>query len=208
MKLKNIISATLFTIGFGITPYVHAHYAVETVENNGAGVLSTHDQKNSNLEIGSYDFVQMHTKTGKTFTDLWGFSLASDETASISIFDLELSSDNSSPTLQEFGKKYGATSTSSKLLDNKFLSFNLFDADGNLVGSAGENGTLSNLALHGGEWYTLSVSAQIKGIFGSAYHGVLDVAPSAVPLGDSLPFFASALGVLGLRYRKRLQLNR
>ncbi len=214
----------MITIGFGIAPHVHAHYASDSIEREQPGALSTHEQKNSGLESGQYDFAQLHLQTGKTFNDLWGFSLAEDSIASISIFDLELPLGDGASTLKQFGKPNGAWHgkkyghdrddspkywpSSGKLLDNKFLSFSLFDDEGNLLGSAGENGTLSNLALHAGEWYTLSVSAQIKGIFGSAYHGSLNVTPSAVPLGDSLPFFASALGLLGLRYRKRLQLQR
>lgn len=215
MKLKNLISASLLTVGFFVAPHVHAHF-VEPVQFDGTGVLSTREWKNDDLQIGTYDFAQVHLNTGKSFSDIWGFSLAEDATASISVFDLELASSSfSAPALQylqqdkkNHGKKADSWLTGGKLLDNKFLSFSLFDEDGNLVGSAGENGTLSNLALHAGEWYTLSVSAQVKGLFGSAYHGSLNLAPAAVPLGDSLPFFASGLGLLALRYRKRLQLQR
>ena len=230
MKLKQLISATLLTCGLGITPYVHATYVNDSCGSNDPTTLSTRDYKNQNLESGSYEFVQVHSNSGSTFDDLWGFSLAEDATASISVFDLELGLGDNSSTLYPSGKQkherhgnaYGhdfsdSHSThwpaSGKLFDNKFLSFSLFDEDGNLVGSAGENGVLSNLALQGGEWYTLAVSAQVKGMFGSAYHGTLGVTalestPSAVPLGDSLPFFASSLGLLGLRFRKNLKLQR
>lgn len=220
MKLKNLISASLLTVGFCVAPHVHAHFVSTSVVTDGFGVLSTKECKNDDLQAGTYDFAEMHLNTGKTFNDVWGFSLAKDATASISLFDLELASSNvgTSPAvsaLQQYGipqsghgKKNETWLSSGKLLDNKFLAFSLFDEDGNLLGSAGENGTLSNLALHAGEWYTLSVSAQVKGMFGSVYHGSLNVAPAAVPLGDSLPFFASGLGLLALRYRKRLQLKR
>lgn len=213
MKLKNLISASLLAAGFCIAPNVHAHFVSTPVESDAVGVLSTHEWKNDDLQTGTYDFAALHLNTGKTFNDVWGFSLAEDATASISVFDLELASSSiGAPALQQYGKSHGKKNDSSlsngKLLDNKFLAFSLFDEDGNLLGSAGENGTLNNLALHAGEWYTLSVSAQVKGLFGSAYHGTLDIAPAAVPLGDSLPFFASGLGLLALRYRKRLQPQR
>lgn len=219
MKLKNLISASLLTVGFCVAPHVHAHFVSTTVEADGFGVLSTKECKNDDLQSGTYDFVSMHEKTGKTFNDVWGFSLAKDATASISVFDLELASSSVGTSLLQAQQQHGNSQNShekkndswmsgGKLLDNKFLSFSLFDEDGNLLGSAGENGTLSNLALHAGEWYTLSVSAQVKGMFGSVYNGSLNVAPAAVPLGDSLPFFASGLGLLALRYRKRLQLQR
>lgn len=214
MNFKNLISATVLMVGFGIAPHVHAHFVETPVETDAFNVLSTHDWKNDELQNGTYDFVQIHSKVGKTFNDTWGFSLAQDTLASISIFDLELGTSGAGALTQwqnhhqSHGKKNDSWLNSGKLLDNKFLSFSLFDEDGNLLGSAGENGSLNNLALHAGEWYTLSVSAKINGLFGSAYHGTLTTAPAAVPLGDSLPFFASGLGLLALRYRKRLQPKR
>jgi hypothetical protein len=101
----------------------------------------------------------------------------------------------------DFGKS--KKNGSKFVLDNKFLTFSLFDSDDNLLGTAGEGGTLSALGLDAGEWYTITVSAKINGIFGSAYHGTLAVAPTAVPLGSALPFFASALLVtIGARRRR------
>jgi hypothetical protein len=214
MSFKNLISATVLTVGFGMAPYVHAGFAETPVEADVFSVLSTHDWKNDELQSGNYDFGQVHIRTGKTFNDVWGFSFAEDTTASLSVYDLEVPTSGGALTQsqnhQSSKKSYSSLYTG-KLLDNKFLSFSLFDGNGNLLGSAGEDASLTNLALHAGEWYTLSVSAQVNGLLGSVYHGTLSTlatTPNEVPLGDSLPFFASGLGLLALRYRKHLQPQR
>jgi hypothetical protein len=90
------------------------------------------------------------------------------------------------------------------LLDSKYLTFSLFDKSGNLLGAAGEDGMLTALNLLAGEWYTLTVSAKVGGVFGSAYHGSMEVQEvQAVPLSDTLPLFGSALLVLAIRARKK-----
>lgn len=161
--------------------------------------LSQHDTLNSNLVAGTYEFAGFNTPGG--FFDEWHFTLAGDSKVSFSLFDLEIPLSGS--PLLPLGRKKSDDShsnSSSNLLDNKYLTVSLFDKAGVLLGTVGENGLLSALGLHGGEDYTLAVSGRAAGLLGGVYRGTLDVAP--VPLGDTLPLFASALLVFGLRAKK------
>jgi hypothetical protein len=138
--------------------------------------------------------------------DEWKFTLATNANVSINLFDMEVPLSGANQLLS-FG---GNTNTShhgspsqntSYLLDNQYLTFSLFDQDGKLLSTAGEDGTLSASNLVAGQWYTMAVGAKVNGAFGSAYYGNVSVAP--VPLGDSLPLFGSALALLALRRRSR-----
>lgn len=189
MKMKKVFAAMMLTTSVMV--------AAPTFAEAGPDALFANAQFNTDLGTGSYDFAKTHDP--ETFTDVWEFTLASNATVSVNLQDLVLGAGGTG-TLDPSG--FEVTPGSSNLFDNKFLALNLFDGDGNLVGSTGEGGTLSNLSLLGGQLYTFTVSGKAAGLFGGAYHGSLDVA--AVPLGEALPFFASALGVLILRNKKRL----
>lgn len=160
--------------------------------------LSQHDLMNSDLTAGSYEFANFNTPGG--FFDEWHFTLAGDANVSFSLFDLE--QPLTGVPLAPLGRNGSVSSpiSSSYLLDNKYLTVSLFDKSGLLLGTVGQNGLLSALGLHGGDDYTLAVSGRAAGLLGGVYHGNLNVAP--VPLGNTLPLFASALLVVGLRSRK------
>ena len=157
------------------------------------------DQLNKYLGTGDYEFADLH-KSGKSFLDEWSFTLADAGNVTINLFDLTLPGTGTTYLLQDGDhNKHGKTDFSN-LLDNKFLTVSLFDHAGSLLGTAGENGTLSVLGLAANEWYTLAVSGKAVGLLGGVYHGDLSVAP--VPLGDTLPLLGSALAVLALRTRR------
>ena len=167
--------------------------------------LSNHAKWNKNLDAGEYEFAAIHEsigkKAGKSFFDEWSFTLADSANVTINLFDLAIPSSGSFLYPEGWkGSKKSQSSLFSALLDNKFLTVSLFDDEGLLLGTAGENGTLSALGLAGGEWYTLTVSGKAAGLLGGAYVGSMDVAP--VPIGDTLPLFASALLVGAWRLRK------
>jgi len=173
-------------------------------------VLYPKAKLNKNLNEGEYDFAGLHSKLGSTFSDEWSFTLADTSNVVINVTDIFQSLGGGIKSLSSFGfgdshhgKNQSKPSSSTALLDNKFLTFSLFDDEDHLLGTAGEGGSISALGLAAGEWYTITVSAKVNGIFGSAYRGSLDVTPTAVPLGDSLPMFASALLLMTIRTKKR-----
>lgn len=190
MKMKHFFTAMMLTTTMAI--------AAPSFAETGPAALFPNATYNQNLASGTYQFAKTHDPS--TFTDIWEFTLASNSTVSLNLQDLELLA-GPGGFLSPSGFEV-TPGSSNKLFDNKFLALNLFDGNGTLVGSTGENGTLSNLNLFGGQLYTLTISGKAAGLFGSAYNGTLNVA--SVPLSDSLPFLASALGVLILRNKKRL----
>ena len=169
--------------------------------------LSDKARKNQDLETGDYAFADIH-KSGRTFLDEWSFTLADSADITVSLFDFTLPGMGSNFLYQD-GEKSGFNGKShghnifKSLLDNKYLTVSLFDEEGSLLGTAGENGTLSALGLAAGQWYTLAVSGKAVGMLGGIYHGNLSIESAApVPIGDTLPLFASALLVFGLRSKK------
>ncbi len=163
-----------------------------------SGLLSLNACLNQGLSSGEYLFANLHGvslgKKGYGFFDEWSFTLSESANVTISLFDDVVPLFPGNPA-------YGSQSTGSgNLLDNKFLTVSLFDANGALLGTAGEQGTLSALGLVAGDWYTLTVSGKTAGLLGGLYHGSLAVAP--VPIGDSLPLFASALTLAAFRLRR------
>lgn len=163
--------------------------------------------KNASLSSGSYSFADYH-KPGQSFFDTWSFSLAQTSDVVVNLFDLltPTSGPNNLVPNQNglfHRSEHSANDLMKSLLDNKYLTVSLFDQDGNLMGTAGENGMLSAFGLGAGEKYTLGVSGKAAGLLGGLYYGNLNVESApAVPLGDSFALFASALAVLGLRSKK------
>ncbi|HEY3698118.1 MAG TPA: hypothetical protein VGK97_02225 [Spongiibacteraceae bacterium] len=210
MKIKEIICATMLMLIAVLSAPTYA----SSISFGNADVLYTNPNLNKKLTTGEYDFAGSHSRFGSSFKDRWKFTVAENSTASISVYDLETSFGKSNSGLpqtsfrqsRQFGR---ARIDTSKIFDTKNMTFSLFDSKGKLLGSAGENGTLSGLNLVAGKWYTLQVSGIVGGFFGSSYHGVLDINPTvtAVPLGDTAPLFGSALALLALRYRKRFSLG-
>jgi hypothetical protein len=175
-------------------------------------LLSGKAYRNKQLEAGDYVFADMH-KSGKGFFDEWSFTLADAADVTVSLFDVTLPGIGANflyPEDDKPGKGHGHgygwkehKPTWTSLLDNKFLTVSLFDNEGTLLGTAGENGMLSALGLAAGQWYTLAVSGKAAGFFGGIYHGTLSIeSASPVPIGGTLPLFASALMVFGLRSKK------
>lgn len=168
--------------------------------------LSLKNSLNGELEAGSYLFGD-YNHAQKGFFDSWSFSLAETSDVTISLFDVALPGGDG--FLTQDGTRGGKHQKSwqqyfSALLDNKFLTASLFDQEGVLIGSLGENGMLSALGLESGNQYTLAVSGKAAGLMGGIYYGSLDVNQVAhVPLGDTLPLFGSALLVLALRARRK-----
>jgi hypothetical protein len=209
MKNQNFVSALLLTASMFVTFSATAasvSYS-ENCEGDGggdSGILYSNPKHNRNLEEGEYSFAGTEKHYGSTFLDEWKFTVAENSDVAISIFDVEVPVGGSLPdNFSASTKSGGHHGNSGMLLDNKFLTFSLFDNAGNLLGTAGEDGTLSVLNLLAGQWYTLTVSAKVNGMFGSAYYGTMEVV-NPVPLGDSLPLFGSALLVLAVRNRKNL----
>lgn len=219
MKTSKIMTALAFTFtSLATLPAGASTLSVQHCDGGDidADVLSDNAYHNRNLTVGDYAFAGMHNTYGSSFLDEWKFTLADDSNVSISVFDLDVPTTGSgNKTLSAYGYKwenhgsYGHSHhhhnnwqpASNYLFDNQYLTFSLFDQEGNLLGTAGEDGTLSVADLSAGQWYTVTVSAKVNGLFGSAYHGNLSVQP--VPLGDSLPLFGSALALLALRRRSR-----
>ena len=195
-------------------------------ERGSTGVLFEQGKFNRNLAPGDDAFAKVHARSASGFFDQWTFSLADASNVSIDLHDLELAfgADRSATTGDTSGRQLAhrahrsqhngywnddtnwgddadrGNSSGNNLLDNKFMSFNLFDQAGRLLGSAGEGDTLTAINLLAGQRYTLTVTGITAGIFGGAYYGNLSVQP--VPLTDSLPLFASALALLVLRRKK------
>lgn len=204
MKLKGVFSALTLTLATALPLQSHAAPVSPVdlpLDIDGAQILSEHARSNRDLVVGDYAFAQLHEQG--SFFDEWKFSLAEDSTVSISLFDLEIPT-GSAQLAASFSKSFDehcGGGSSGMLLDNKYLTFSLFDAAGNLLGASGEDSTLGGLSLAGGQWYTLTVSGKVNGAFGSAYYGDVSVQP--VPLGDTLPLFGSALVMLAMRVRRR-----
>lgn len=224
MRFQGLFSALALSVAAAIPAAAHAH-SVEPItptfpEHNQhgdgdweqtEGTLSQKDRLNKNLEGSDYAFADIH-KSGKSFLDEWSFTLADAGNVTINLFDFTLpgtssnflsqnSDDNNGHKGKNDWSKNGQGKTNfTNLFDNKFLTVSLFDHDGSLLGTAGENGTLSVLGLAANEWYTLTVSGKAVGLLGGVYHGDLNVAP--VPLGDTLPLLGSALAILALNKRR------
>lgn len=208
MNIKKITCALALSMAamFPLASHATAVPApAHLIEADFTDILYPKAKLNKNLGEGEYDFVGLHGKQGKTFTDEWKFTLADTSDVVVSLTDYELSLGGSFDAKHTKGDKKANKLSVGYLLNNKLLSFSLFDSDDHLLGTSGEGGTLSALGLAAGEWYTITVSAKVSGIFGSAYHGTLAVTPTAVPLTDALPLFASALMVVvGAKRRKAI----
>lgn len=207
MKVQGIFTALTLVLTAALPLAAHADSQPNLNFNfdiPGVSVLSSNPNDNLNLASSTYGFAQTHTPTPNSFFDEWQFSVAQASDVSISLFDIEI------PLTPGNAGAVGASPTSAsagniKLLDNQFLTFSLFDQSGKLLGSAGENGTLSALNLVAGGLYTMTVSANVDGIFGSAYAGSMSVnSVAAVPLSDSMPLFGSALMLLAIRARAKI----
>lgn len=213
MQIKGLLRAVALGIVITAPAGAHASFS-QTSDVAGFNLNHSHSDDNggwngsSSLTSGDYTFADYH-RPGKSFFDQWSFSLAETSDVVVSLFDLLIpnsGSDNLLPQRNGFSHKFEHSETKNltkSLLDNKYLTVSLFDGQGNLLGTTGENGTLSAFHLAGGEWYTLGVSGKAVGLVGGLYYGNLNVQSApAVPIGDTLPLFASALVVLGLRSKK------
>lgn len=211
MQITGLLRTITLSVVIMAPVAAHANFSNEhgaSGVNNGCNVVDGH-WKNVSLSSGSYSFADYHAP-GQSFFDSWSFSLAQTSDVVVNLFDLltpEAGPNYLVPNQNGLfhRSEHSVNDLVQSLLDNKYLTVSLFDADGNLMGTAGENGMLSAFGLGAGEEYTLGVSGKAVGLLGGLYHGTLNVqnAP-AVPLGDSLPLFASALLVLGLRSKKML----
>lgn len=207
MKIRKFISATMLALIAALSAPAFASSI-----SLSSDVLHINPSLNKKLEPEEYDFSNLHLRYGASFTDSWKFTVADNSTASISVYDLEVNfwnlgfaQPNSPQPLQHFSRH---SINTSKIFDTKYMVFSVFDYKGDLIGSAGENGTLSNLNLLAGKWYTIQVSGKVNGYFGSAYHGALEINPMPVPLGDTAPMLGSALALLALRLRGELRLRK
>jgi hypothetical protein len=230
--LKGVLPALTLSLAAALPLSAHATSLPSfNLSDFGTESLSSTAKWNRNLDAGDYVFGKAHTSG--SFLDEWKFTLAEDSSVTISLHDLELTlpfgytdifsdhgrnedrrhSDHDRRDDRDdrhHSNRYGSNghhggNPSGSLLDNKYLTFSLFDSNDNLLGSSGENGSLTGLNLIAGEWYTLTVSGKVAGLFGSFYYGKLSVEPvQAVPLGDTLPLFGSALALLALRARKKI----
>lgn len=212
MKIQGIISAAVLMLSVVLSAPTHAcsHSNDDSGAVNDSGLLFTQPKMNKNLGCGEFEFASLNSHYNSSFTDRWKFTVAEDSTASISVFDLELGLPDTQTS--EFANGHLNSKSSkhldtAKIFDTKNLTFSLYDDEGNLLGKAHENETLSGLNLVTGEWYTLKVSGKVAGLFGSAYHGTLETCVTPVPLGDSAPMLGSALALLAFSHRKRLSKN-
>lgn len=156
---------------------------------NASSDLALLDPWGSNAELtdGSHFFGQLHSKFEAGFNDQWSFSLANNGDASI---------DLSAVSLGKMSQLFGLTQ----------LSLSATDSLGNNIGSVGSDGTFHLTGLSAGLPYKIAVAGTATGLFGGAYFGELAVnsdSPAAVPIGDSLPFFASALLMLGWKLKAK-----
>lgn len=145
------------------------------------------------LSSGDYAFYGTHS-AGSSFFEELTFSLATTSDVSIDLIDLKMPATTfRSSSATQF----------SNLLSDKYLTFNLFDNSGQLLGSAGTGSTLTALNLATGSNYVLTVSGKANGVLGGMYAGNVSIAAvSEVPLGATAPLFGSALCVLLARARK------
>lgn len=207
MNIKQISCAITLSLAAALPMSAMAHTAPaqkNLFDDHFDEVLYPKAKKNKNLDAGEYDFLGLHSKQGSTFVDEWKFTLADESDIVLSIDDYEASLGN----LWSHSGKKSQKNSAKFLLDNKLLTFSLFDSHDNLLGSAGEGSALSLLGLAAGEWYTITISAKVNGLFGSAYHGTLAITPTEVPLGSALPFFASAVLATTIGARRRKTLDR
>lgn len=209
MNLKKIISSVVFSIA-SVTSFSASAISLGSLGAYESELqsLSLRDCLNGNLEAGSYAFGDFN-RSNKGFSDNWTFSMAEAGDVTISLFDFVLP-----PELQSIlqrmgghgkhhGKKSHAMNQSmpfSPFLDNSFLTASLFDENGNLLSTIGENGIMTLTGLQANSWYTLAVSGTAVGKFGGLYYGSVEM--TAVPLGDTLPLFGSALIVLAVARRR------
>jgi len=157
----------------------------ESCNSAKIGLLLPTANANVDLSSGNYMFGQFHSSFSPNFSDAWTFSLVQDSKVTLQFFDAAL------------GPKLG------KLLNADQLSLSVFDNSHNLLGSANSHGLL-NLELSGAVNYSLAVSGVSTGMLGGFYLGSMQVSPpAAVPLGDTLPMYLSALLVFGWRYGVR-----
>ena len=221
MKITKAFSATMLMAIALLSAPVYA-----TSVQLDSGLLYNNPSLNRKLETGEYDFAAQHSRYGSSFKDRWKFTVAEDSTAALNVNDLETNLgnvDSTKPTSLRYSRRASMRSANAakattlrqsrrsprsaintaKIFDTKNLTFSLFDYKGNLIGEAGENGILSGLNLVAGKWYTIQVTGDVNGFFGSAYRGVLNINPTPVPLGDTAPLLGSALALLALRLRKR-----
>lgn len=220
MKIKGLFPALALTLNAAIAlPSLAGTLSLDDYPGDlGAQALSPKAKQNKNLDDGEYVFAKAHVGYSSSFFDEWQFTLAQDADVSISLFDLKLpglggdllaehgrtprGADRRHHHAYDFGHRGPSFPDFSDLIGNKYLTVSLFDRSGNLLGTAGANGSLTALDLVAGEWYTLTVSGKVNGLLGSLYYGRLDVTP--VPLGDSLPLLGSALAVLVVRRGRQI----
>jgi hypothetical protein len=148
-------------------------------------VLYPGPAENTDLGTGLYAIGGAHP-TGLTFLDDFKFSLASNQSVTVSITDMM--SPDTAPTPSPSGSTY--------LFDNSFLTFSVFDSVGGYLGSGAEGSTLTLDNLVSGQLYTLTISGKSTGIFGGVYNGAVTVGDGTtpeVPIGPALPMFSAAL---------------
>jgi hypothetical protein len=153
---------------------------------NSSSLLSPSANANLNLAKGDYQFGQFESSFGGAFADSWTFSLAAPGQIKLSLTDSGLG-------------------FASSLLNIDNLKLELFDQDHKSLGSVADSLSL-NVLLAANSRYSFLVSGTANGKLGGLYAGKLAVtAVAPVPIGDSLPFFAAALFVLGWQIRTRSQ---
>jgi len=143
---------------------------------------------NTGLETGMVSFGQFASSFDGEFSDRWTFSLAEDSKVKVTLSEFEL------------GGRFN-------LLDIDALKFEVFDSSNNSLGSIGTGNSLK-LFLAANNPYSFVVSGIASGMLGGFYFGSLQIcaecaAPTPVPLGDGLPFFAAALLFLGWQMQRR-----
>jgi hypothetical protein len=201
MKIKHTISAMALMSALSAPAFATAI--------SDPDVLYKRPNLNKNLDAGEYDFAGQHARYGSKFQDSWKFSVAdTTSTASISIYDIEKNLEKPSTvkatSFRQRRQGRGQINTA-KIFDTTNLTLSIFNDRNQLIGKTGENGTLDNLNLIAGKWYTIKVSGKVSGFYGSSYRGVLNYnnAPMPVPLGDTAPMLGSALALLAMRLRKK-----
>jgi len=212
MTFNKLILATTFALSAALsTPVLACDDVPVSSPANELGILFAQPGFNRDLGCGEFEFASLNSHYGSSFVDRWKFTVAADSTASISLYDVEVDLgplDYEEPYLKPRNKHSLPDFDASKVFDTQNLSFTLYDQNGTLLGQGEEGETLGGLNLLAGQWYTLKVSGDVAGLFGSAYHGALDTCVVPVPLGDSAPLLGSALAVLALRLRNRAGLRK
>jgi hypothetical protein len=157
MKIRSIISVSLLMAALS-APVFAAPISF------GSDVLYGNPGFNRNLEIGEYKFGgKLNPRYGSKFGDTWKFTVATTSYASISIHDFESNFGKSNAIQQtKFRqlRQLRGSINSVKVFDTKNLTLSVFNQRGRLIGRTGEDGSVDNLNLIAGKWYTIAVKVR------------------------------------------------